>query len=221
MSFGLRINDLRIAVWGVRFWLCFIAIYFLPMPVPPFGLINETKSPSSDSNMMLSGAVRDMPKVETSKSKTAPVLYRPNVAAIILNENREMLVAQRSGIKSAWQFPQGGVDPEESFEEALFREVREEVGVRADLLQIMDRKEGYRYEFPKGKLKYGVYGGQEQVYYLCRFLGCDKDVVLSERCKEFDCWRWLLPEKFEMIWVPKFKREVYRRVMKDFFGLEK
>ena len=63
------------------------------------------------------------------------------------------------------------MDPGESLEEALHREVEEEIGVPQDLIQIIDRKGGYRYDFPKGRLKYGIYGGQEQVYYLCRFLG--------------------------------------------------
>ncbi|MFZ4764192.1 MAG: RNA pyrophosphohydrolase [Roseimicrobium sp.] len=151
----------------------------------------------------------------------APVLYRPNVAAIILNMENAMLVAQRSGLRSAWQFPQGGVDPGETLDEALFREVEEEIGVGPSLIEILDRKAGYRYEFPKGRLKYGIYGGQEQVYYLCRFLGRDKDVNLRTKHAEFDRWRWIMPEKFDMEWVPRFKREVYRKVLKDFFGLEK
>ena len=150
-----------------------------------------------------------------------PILYRPNVGAIILNMNNQMLVAQRSGMRSAWQFPQGGVDPGEGLEEALFREVEEEVGIGERLIQILDRKGGYRYDFPKGRLKYGVYGGQEQVYYLCRFLGHDRDINLDTKCREFDHWRWIRPEKFDMEWVPRFKRDVYKRVLRDFFGLER
>lgn len=151
----------------------------------------------------------------------APVLYRPNVAAIILNDADELLVAQRTGMRSAWQFPQGGVDPGEAFEEALFREVEEEVGIKPEHIRLLDRKGGYRYDFPKGKLKYGIYGGQEQVYYRCRFLGKDNDIKLDMEHREFDHWRWIKVEKFDMEWVPKFKREVYKRVFKDFFNIEK
>jgi putative (di)nucleoside polyphosphate hydrolase len=150
-----------------------------------------------------------------------PVIYRPNVAAIILNMDNSMLVAQRSSIRSAWQFPQGGVDPGEGLEEALFREVQEEVGIKPELIELLDRKGGYRYDFPKGRLKYGIYGGQEQVYYLCRFLGKDRDINLNTEHREFDRWRWIKPEKFDMEWVPRFKREVYARVFRDFFGMEK
>ncbi len=150
-----------------------------------------------------------------------PVIYRPNVAAIILNLENQMLVAQRSGMRSAWQFPQGGVDLGEEFDSALFREVEEEIGVGPNLIQVLDRKSGYKYDFPKGRLKYGIYGGQEQIYYLCRFLGKDKDINLDTKCREFDKWRWIKPEKFDIEWVPRFKREVYQRVLRDFFGLER
>lgn len=150
-----------------------------------------------------------------------PVLFRPNVAAILLNMDNEMLIAERAHIRGSWQFPQGGVDSGESFEEALLREVEEEIGVKPRQIQILDHKSGYRYEFPKDRLKYGVFGGQEQVYFLCRFLGHDQDINIDTKHREFGRWRWLKPEKFDMDWVPKFKRDVYRRVLRDFFGLER
>lgn len=150
-----------------------------------------------------------------------PVLYRPNVAAILLNMNNEMLIAERAHIRGSWQFPQGGVDSGESPEDALVREVEEEIGVKARQFQILDCKSGYRYEFPKDRLKYGVFGGQEQVYYLCRFLGHDQDINIDTKHREFGRWRWLKPEKFDLDWVPKFKRDVYRRVLRDFFGIER
>lgn len=189
--------------------------FYVRMSVTPSDLLDDTPA--------LSGGAGLTPEPETAAAPlvAAPVLYRPNVAAILLNMDNAILVAQRSGMKTAWQFPQGGVDPGETLDEALFREVEEEIGVKPELMQLLDRKGGYRYEFPKGRLKYGVYGGQEQVYYLCRFLGKDRDINLDHKCREFDRWRWLKPEKFDMEWVPKFKREVYQRVFKDFFGIEK
>lgn len=174
------------------------------MPVPVPSVLDST--PASDA---------------PTSASPAPVLYRPNVAAIIMNAADEMLVAQRSGMRSAWQFPQGGVDPGETLEEALFREVEEEVGIKPVHIQLLDRKGGYRYDFPKGRLKYGIYGGQEQVYYRCRFLGKDKDINLDMEHREFDRWRWIKLARFDMEWVPKFKREVYQRVFKDFFNIEK
>jgi putative (di)nucleoside polyphosphate hydrolase len=157
----------------------------------------------------------------SSAAQERPVLFRPNVAAILLNKDNEMLIAERAHIRGSWQFPQGGVDPGESLEEALFRELEEEIGVKPHHITLLDRKGGYRYEFPKGRLKYGIYGGQEQVYYLCRFLGKDDDINIDTKHREFGRWRWIQPEKFDMEWVPRFKREVFRGVLRDFFGLER
>lgn len=180
------------------------------MPVPPHNVLESLPATPGGESVAPVGVAAE-----------PPVLYRPNVAAIILNMDNAVLVAQRSGIRGAWQFPQGGVDLGESLDDALFREVEEEIGVKPEQLQLLDRKGGYRYDFPKGRLKYGVYGGQEQVYYLCRFLGRDSDINLDTAHREFDKWKWIRPEKFDMDWVPRFKRQVYQHVFRDFFGMEK
>ena len=160
------------------------------------------------------------PVSKAAEELARPILYRPNVAAVIMNEEGEMLIAERSHIRGSWQFPQGGVDPGEGLEEALFREIEEEIGVKPELIKLLQRKGGYRYDFPKGRLKFGIYGGQEQVYYLCRFLGKDRDINLDTDHREFGRWRWIKPDRFDIEWVPKFKRHVYRGIMLEFFGLE-
>ncbi len=149
-----------------------------------------------------------------------PIIYRPNVAAILLNAQNEIFVAERLNVRGAWQFPQGGVDDGEDAETALFRELQEEIGVTRDKVQILQRRDGYRYAFAKGRLKYGIYGGQEQTYYLCRYTGTDAEVNLAATHQEFATWRWLPPAEFQMSWVPKFKRAVYHQVFADFFGLD-
>lgn len=148
------------------------------------------------------------------------IVYRPNVAAILQRADGAIFVAERVNIPNAWQFPQGGVDEGEDAETALFRELEEEIGVKRELLEITQRREGYRYAFAKGRLKYGIYGGQEQVYFLCRYLGEDKDFNLAATHQEFASFKWIQPADFQMDWVPHFKRKVYRQVMQDFFGLE-
>lgn len=148
------------------------------------------------------------------------IVYRPNVAAILQRANGDIFVAERINIKGAWQFPQGGIDDGENAEQALFRELEEEIGVKRHLLQIAQVRDGYRYAFAKGRLKYGIYGGQEQTYFLCRFLGEDKDFDLDATHREFVGFKWIKPSEFQMDWVPKFKRHVYRQVMLDFFGIE-
>ena len=148
-----------------------------------------------------------------------PILYRPNVAAILRNKSGEILVAERINVAGAWQFPQGGVDAGETLEQAFYRELGEEVGVPPDLVTVVEIKGGYRYAFPKGRLKYGLYGGQEQTYYLCDFLGKDADIRLDLHHQEFSQFKWIKPSQFRLDWVPKFKKAVYRAVMKDFFGV--
>lgn len=148
-----------------------------------------------------------------------PIVYRPNVAAILTNVYRQIFIAERLNIRGAWQFPQGGVDEGEDEETAIFRELREEIGVERGKLELLDRRGGYRYAFPKPRLKYGIYGGQEQTYFLMRFLGGDEDVNLAATHQEFARWRWIHPEEFRLDWVPGFKRGVYRQVFLDFFGL--
>ncbi len=149
-----------------------------------------------------------------------PIVYRPNVAAILEREDGCIFVAERLNIKGAWQFPQGGIDEGEDDETALFRELAEEIGVTRDHLQVLEKRGGYRYAFAKGRLKYGIYGGQEQTYFRCRYLGRDEDINLAATHQEFGQWRWIQPAEFQMNWVPKFKRSVYRAVFVDFFSIE-
>ena len=149
-----------------------------------------------------------------------PLLYRPNVAAILTRGQGMILVAERASFRGAWQFPQGGVDDGETAEQALFREVEEEIGVGRDLITIKTVRGGYRYAFPKGRLKYGIYGGQEQTYFLCDFHGRDSDIDLGKHNREFGRWKWILPHEFDMHWVPRFKQRVYRSVFRDFFEID-
>jgi putative (di)nucleoside polyphosphate hydrolase len=149
-----------------------------------------------------------------------PVLFRPNVAAILRRADGRVLVAERLRVPNSWQFPQGGVDDGETLEQALYREVREEVGVRKDQIRIVQQHGGYRYQFTRGRLKYGIYGGQEQTYFLCDFSGTDADICLEQPQQEFGAHQWLLPHEFRITWVPKFKRPVYVKVFQDFFGID-
>ncbi len=148
-----------------------------------------------------------------------PIVYRPNVAAILTDSQDRIFIAERVNIPGAWQFPQGGIDDGEDATTAMFRELAEEIGVRREQAEILEQRGGYRYAFPKPRLKYGIYGGQEQTYFRMRFLGRDEDINLDATHREFAQWRWIRPEEFGMQWVPAFKRGVYRQVFLDFFGL--
>lgn len=148
--------------------------------------------------------------------------YRPNVAIILRKpKNGKILVGERSDHKGCWQFPQGGVDKGEDLWTALKRETLEEIGVRSKLYTLREIRTGYRYQFPGGHLKKGLYLGQEQTVFLCDFHGNDADVNLTLHSPmEFRRWKWIKPEKFKLGRVPRFKREVFRRIFKDFFGVK-
>jgi len=145
--------------------------------------------------------------------------YRKNVAALLVNADDHLLIAERIRHANSWQFPQGGIDRGESPDQALFRELREEIGTPPHMIHVLDRREGYRYEFPAKMQRFGSNVGQEQTYFLCRFLGEDGDINLRTRHPEFRSFRWIDPQDFSLDWLPKFKHGVYRAVLKDFFGV--
>ena len=135
----------------------------------------------------------------------------------------QLLICERWMVPGAWQFPQGGVDPGESLEQALFREVREEVGLEPHHYEICDRRDGYRYLYPaevrRRKLnKHGSHG-QEQTYFLCRTHSDSPPVNVNQKSREFSAYRWIEPLEFDLDWLPPFKCEVYRQVFWDFFQL--
>jgi putative (di)nucleoside polyphosphate hydrolase len=146
--------------------------------------------------------------------------FRPNVAAIILNRNGEILVCERKNDRGAWQFPQGGVDGKESILEALEREVLEEVGIPATDYKTIEFRDGYYYLYPKRIRKNKKWDGQEQTYFLCKLKKKAKGPDLGKNNPEFRAFDWVKPEDFDADWLPWFKLEVYREVMFDFFGVE-
>ncbi|MFT3990893.1 MAG: NUDIX domain-containing protein [Luteolibacter sp.] len=152
------------------------------------------------------------------------VRYRPNVAALMINPRGSLLICERWTVPGAWQFPQGGVDPGETLEQALYREVMEEIGIGSQYYTITSQRGGYRYLYPEAvrekKMKKHGYQGQEQTYYLCHLSEHAPVVNVNQRPREFRAYRWIDPDEFDLDWLPSFKREVYREVMRDFFGME-
>jgi putative (di)nucleoside polyphosphate hydrolase len=147
------------------------------------------------------------------------IRYSPNVAAILRNRLGEIFLGERVNMAGAWQFPQGGIDAGETPEEALVRELREEIGIHRNDFRIVERKGPYLYLFGEGRMKKGFHG-KEQLYFLCDFLGDDRAIDVTTEHPEFRAWRWLAPENFQMEWLPAMKREVYRAVWRDFFSLK-
>lgn len=145
--------------------------------------------------------------------------YQENVAAILRNARGEILICERVSGKGAWQFPQGGVDEGETLEQAMAREVAEEIGVKAGDFSIVERRGPYRYLFGKGRTKRGFHG-KVQHYFLCDFTGEDAAIDVATEHPEFRAFRWIRPENFEAGWLPEMKKEVYAAVFADFFGVK-
>jgi len=146
--------------------------------------------------------------------------YRPNVAAIVLSsdypEKCEFMIARRKGMRRGWQFPQGGIDPDESVETALLRELKEEIGT--DEVEILaEYPEWISYDFPKKtrNLRRYPFKGQRQKYFLVRLKeGAQIDLNAFET-PEFEEYRYVdMEELFHKITF--FKRRVYRQVI-DYF----
>ena len=145
--------------------------------------------------------------------------FRPNVGIMIANDRGQLLWARRIGGQDAWQFPQGGINEGESPEQALYRELKEEVGLDANSVDVLGCTRGWlRYRLPKRFLRKGqspLCIGQKQKWYLLRMLADDQTVRLNLNDKpEFDHWQWV-SYWFPLNEVVPFKREVYRKAMKE------
>jgi putative (di)nucleoside polyphosphate hydrolase len=144
--------------------------------------------------------------------------YRPNVGIILCNWKNEVFWGKRVR-EHSWQFPQGGIKAGETPEAAMYRELKEEVGLSPGHVRILGRtRDWLRYDVPERWLRRdwrSHYRGQKQIWFLLRLLGRDCDVCLrSSEKPEFDAWRW------NEYWVPmdaviEFKREVYRKALEE------
>jgi putative (di)nucleoside polyphosphate hydrolase len=156
-----------------------------------------------------------MPK----KSDKSDITYRLNVAAILRNPAGKILIGERADRSGAWQFPQGGVDEGETLEEALARELVEEISVQPSAYQLLTSHGPYFYLFGNGKVVKGFHG-KEQYYFLANFTADPACVDVETEHPEFCAIRWVAPAEFDIEWLPKMKREVYRAVFYDFFSVE-
>ncbi len=144
--------------------------------------------------------------------------FRPNVGIILANSMGQVLWARRIG-QNAWQFPQGGINDTETPEQAMYRELQEEVGLTAADVEIVAVTRGWlRYRLPKRMIRHHshpVCVGQKQKWFLLRMLSDDSAVAINATdSPEFDGWRWV------SYWYPlgqvvAFKRDVYRKAMRE------
>ncbi len=144
--------------------------------------------------------------------------FRANVGIILCNDQGNLLWARRIGQQS-WQFPQGGIQPDETAEEALYRELKEEVGLDPEDVELVGQTKGWlRYRLPKRFIRYRsqpLCVGQKQRWFMLRLIGDEERVQLDlSTAPEFDEWRWV------EYWQPldeivAFKRRVYERALTE------
>jgi putative (di)nucleoside polyphosphate hydrolase len=148
--------------------------------------------------------------------------FRPNVGIILSGSAGRVLWAKRIG-QQAWQFPQGGINPGENPEQALYRELYEELGLESHQVQLLGVTSNWlRYRLPRRYVRRGRHPtciGQKQKWFALRLLAPEVDVRF-DRCQqpEFDGWRWV------DYWHPlkevvAFKRDVYRLALQELSGL--
>lgn len=139
--------------------------------------------------------------------------YRKNVAIFVLNTDGQILVCERNDANGAWQLPQGGIDPEESPEQAMKRELLEEIGTN-NVTLIDSLTNPIRYDWPEHLYSRG-YHGQEQYYFLVRIEDVTSISLDSHEKPEFQQIRWVGAQEFLKI-EAGFKKSAYEQALTQF-----
>ena len=146
--------------------------------------------------------------------------YRRGVGVMLINDRKQVWVGRRiDNTDEAWQMPQGGIDKGEEPWVAALRELEEETGIPARLVErLADHPQRLRYDIPDAiasRLWGGKWKGQLQDWYLARFLGTDRDINIATKHPEFSHWKWVEPQLLPELIVP-FKRDMYRAIVDGF-----
>ncbi|MGH6817265.1 MAG: RNA pyrophosphohydrolase [Methylovirgula sp.] len=143
--------------------------------------------------------------------------YRPSVGIMLLNKANNVFVGRRRNNGEAWQMPQGGIEEGEDPRDAVFRELKEEIGTdKAEILA--ESKNWLHYDFPRsliGKGRHKGWRGQRQKWFAMRFNGVDADIDINTAAAEFSDWKWVSLAELADLVVP-FKRLVYQSVLEEF-----
>jgi len=145
-------------------------------------------------------------------------IYRPNVAVIVLSHEypnkKDIFIAERTDLTDIWQFPQGGIDEGENAEQALFRELEEEIGTN-DVNIIAEFPEWISYDFPPHVAKkMKPFAGQRQRYYLVQ-LSKEANININTEYPEFSDYKFVDIEELSNF-TAHFKKPVYEKVINYF-----
>ena len=147
--------------------------------------------------------------------------YRPCVGVMVLNREGLVFVGKRiDQTVEGWQMPQGGIDGNETPQEAALRELEEEIGTR-NMKYLGELPEWLCYDLPShllGVALRGRFRGQRQKWMAMRFLGEDSEINIKTAEPEFAEWKWLAIEALPRLIVP-FKRDTYLKVISEFRDL--
>lgn len=144
--------------------------------------------------------------------------YRLNVGIVLANDFGRLFWARRIGMRS-WQFPQGGIRRHEAPEEAMYRELYEEVGLRQRDVKLIGRtRDWLRYELPERfirKHSHPLCIGQKQIWFMLKLTTSESRIRLNCSGRpEFEDWVWV------DYWNPVndvvyFKRKVYQQALTE------
>ena len=142
--------------------------------------------------------------------------YRSGVGIVVLNKNNKVFVARRiDNPKNFWQMPQGGVDKNENFLTAAFRELDEETSIKS--VELIKELDGFiTYNLPDhllGIIWKGKYKGQTQKWFVMRFIGEDSEININTKHPEFLEWKWVELSEITKL-VVNFKLELYQEVQR-------
>ena len=144
--------------------------------------------------------------------------YRPNVAMIVINNDNRVLICRRRNTQT-WQFPQGGIDPNENIQEAMYRELHEEVGLSKEDVNIIGKsKKMITYDIPitlRLKVLGGKFKGQDQKWFLLKTIKDDIKINLNnEVIPEFEEFEWVSYWR-ALDRIIDFKKEAYRQALTE------
>jgi putative (di)nucleoside polyphosphate hydrolase len=145
----------------------------------------------------------------------AAVFFRAGVGAAILDARKRVLACERFSIPGAWQLPQGGMKEGEAPIDTVWREIREETGIRRRYLELLHRcPEPLAYALPPEYRTRKTGMGQVQYWFLFRLKAGDEVIDLGVD-GEFRAWRWMTFHDLIEAAVA-FRRPLYRRLAECF-----